>query len=181
MSLMPPQDYRKTEFTHRIGLDADKPAATDVLVGTLYHASDLGTTQRSNGTTWETYFKAGLSGSVFNYRVDLTTTSMTDPGAGKFRYNNVTQPSATVLTFDWITDDGFDSHILFLLFAPTTRFLMQDKDFALNYQLWELTAQATNLSDYFTVPVSFVTSNGAAFSNNQRLTIIILPPGSTAP
>lgn len=180
MTLTPP-DYRKTEFTHRIGLIADRPDPADVLVGTLYHSSDLGTTERSNGVEWVDYFKPGLSSSVFFYRIDLTTTNVSaDPGAGKMRYNHVTQASATVFGVDWLTDDGFDAHILFILFAPTTRFLMQDKDFALNYQLWELTAPATNLADFFTVPVSLVSTGGSGtFTNGQRVAVIVLPPGST--
>lgn len=181
MPLNPPQDYRKTGFIHRIGLAADKPAATDVLVGTLYNSSDIGITERSDGTTWTPYFKPGLSSSVFFYKIDLTSTSMVaDPGTGKMRYNNATQASANKFAVDWITADGFDSHVLFLLFAPTTRFLLQDKNFALNYQLWELTASATNSADYFTVPVIFRSSGGSGiFSNNTPVAVIVLPPGST--
>lgn len=59
MSLNPPQAYRKTEYTHRIGLDADKPAATDVLVGTLYFSTDTLILERSNGISWDSYSPAG--------------------------------------------------------------------------------------------------------------------------
>lgn len=175
-----PQSYRRVTNIHRIGLAADRPAPNTVLEGTLYHSTDTGITERSDGVLWETYFSAGLSSSVFFYRADLTSTSMTDPGGGKFRYNNLTQNLATTFSFDWITDDGFDVHILFQLFGTTTRFLMQDKDFANNFQIWELTAPATNLADYFTVPVTFISSGaGGTFSNNQRVAIIILPPAAT--
>jgi len=179
MSLTPPK-FRKTEFIHRIGLAAAKPAAADVLVGTLYHATDLGTTERSDGTTWVTYFDPGLSASVFFYRLDATSTTISDPGSGKFKYNHQTQSSATTMIVDWITDDGFDAHVLFQLFGPTTRFLMQDRAFALDYQLWEITAPATNLADFFTVPVAFVSSGGSGlFTHNQRVAIIILPNAAT--
>src|SRR4026209_2080426 len=55
MALSPPQDYRKTEYIHRIGLAAARPAASDVLTGTLYFASDTGVMTRSNGISWDTY------------------------------------------------------------------------------------------------------------------------------
>ncbi len=61
MPLNPPQGYRKTRFILRRGLSAAKPAATDVLVGTLYFSSDLSTIERSNGTIWETYSGSGSS------------------------------------------------------------------------------------------------------------------------
>ena len=175
-----PQSYRRTDSLHRIGLVADKPLASDVLPGTLWHSSDIGTTERSNGTEWVSYFNAGLSSSVFFYRIDTTTTNPSDPGSGKLRYNNANQHLATTLIVDWLTDDGFDAHLLFLLFAPTTRFLMQDKALANSYQIWEITAPATNLADFFTVPVSFVSSGGpGVFSHNQRVAVIILPPAAS--
>lgn len=61
MSLSPPQDYRKTEYIHRIGVASMRPAAGDVLVGTLYFASDTLVMSRSNGTSWDIY---GGSGSL---------------------------------------------------------------------------------------------------------------------
>ena len=41
------------------GLAADKPLATDVAPGTLYYSSDTQVTERSDGTTWESYSDAG--------------------------------------------------------------------------------------------------------------------------
>jgi len=176
----PDQTYRKTALIHRIGLAAERPPVNEVLTGTLWHSSDTGATERSNGVEWETYFSSGLSSSVFFYRIDLTSTGISDPGAGKLRYNNAVQQSATVLTVDWLTDDGFDAHVLFQLFGPTTRFLMQDKALAVIFQLWEITAPATNFADYFSVPVSFVSSGGSgSFSHNERVAVIILPPSAT--
>ena len=173
------QGFRKADGIHRLGLAAERPGADTVLIGTLYHSTDLGVLERSDGTAWETYFSAGLSGSVFFYRLDATTVGVSDPGAGKFRYTDATQTAATTLVFDWLTDDGFDAHILFQLFGPTTRFLVQEKAFALAYQIWEITAPATNLADYFTVPAVCVGAGGGVFTNNQRLAFIILPPAAT--
>jgi hypothetical protein len=54
-TLNPPQAYRYTSGIHRRGLAANRPAATDVLVGTLYFSTDTVVLERSNGTTWDSY------------------------------------------------------------------------------------------------------------------------------
>jgi hypothetical protein len=63
MPLFPPQYFRRTEGIHRIGLASAKPAAADVLVGTIYFSTDTGILERSNGVTWATY--SGLSPARF--------------------------------------------------------------------------------------------------------------------
>ncbi len=60
MTLVPPQTFRKTEGIHRTGLAASRPAAADVLIGTLYFSTDTGGLDRSDGTTWATYAPGGL-------------------------------------------------------------------------------------------------------------------------
>jgi len=59
MPLFPPQKYRNVENIHRQGLAADRPAAANVLVGTLYFSTDTLTLERSNGTVWTAYAGTG--------------------------------------------------------------------------------------------------------------------------
>lgn len=66
MPLNPPQDYRKTRFTHRIGLRVDQPLATDVLEGTIYFVTDELVLERSNGTIWEAYSGSSSPSSSIN-------------------------------------------------------------------------------------------------------------------
>lgn len=65
--LFPPQAYRKTEFTHRIGLSTDRPNAADVLVGTLWFSTDTLVLERSNGITWDSYFQPNNSSSGVSF------------------------------------------------------------------------------------------------------------------
>jgi len=55
-----PQEFRKVEFIHRVGLSINRPLASDVLVGTLYFSTDLNLLERSDGTNWTSY--SGSSG-----------------------------------------------------------------------------------------------------------------------
>lgn len=78
MPLFPPQYFRKTKSTHRIGTLAARPAAADVLEGTIYFASDTLVLYRSNGATWDVYSGASAaSGASQPYLFD--TREETEP------------------------------------------------------------------------------------------------------
>lgn len=55
MPLVPPQGYLKIANIHRSGPSADRPAATDVVAGTLYFSTDTSVLERSDGVTWTSY------------------------------------------------------------------------------------------------------------------------------
>jgi hypothetical protein len=76
MPLFPPQDYRKTDQTHRRGLAANRPAAADVLPGTLYHSTDVDEVYRSNGTAWDLYAVSAGGGGGGGYPPQLGHASL---------------------------------------------------------------------------------------------------------
>jgi hypothetical protein len=45
------------------GLFASRPLATAVAKGTLYYSTDLGVTDQSDGTNWNTYTDGGGGGA----------------------------------------------------------------------------------------------------------------------
>jgi len=124
----------------------------------------------------------GPSSSVFFYRIDAMSTGASDPGTGKLRYNNAVQADATAFYVDWLTADGFDAHVYFDLVSVGSRLVIQDKDLAVNYQVWEITGPAVNGPDWFAVPVSFVSSTMAGgFSHNQNVAVLLVAgEGGTA-
>jgi hypothetical protein len=123
----------------------------------------------------------GPSSSVFFYRVDANATAPNDPGAGKVRYNAAVQADATAFYVDWLTADGFDAHLYFQLVTIGQRLVMQDKDLAVNYQVWELTGPAINHPDWFEVPVAFVSSTMAGgFSHNTNVAVLLVAEGGAA-
>lgn len=117
----------------------------------------------------------GLSSSVFPYRADAISQAANDPGAGKLRWNATPQNTATALYFDWLTSEGFDTHLLFQLMTVSSRFIVQDADLAEVYQVWEMTGPSINHPDWFEVPVTFVESQppGHDFSHNTNLAVLL--------
>jgi hypothetical protein len=179
----PLQGYRKTWNVNRKGLSIDRPPANEVLEGTLYYSTDLYLLERSNMVEWETYAvgNPGLGGSIFFYKFDNTSTGANDPGTGLIRMNHTVITSVTEMYFDWLTDDGFDAHLIYMMLNNSTRFIIQDRALAVNYQIWEMTAKAQNRPDWFLLPVRFISSDTVPqlFKNFQKLAVILLPPYAT--
>jgi len=122
----------------------------------------------------------GGSTSVFYYRADTQSTAPNDPGSGKVRYNAAVQTDATALYVDWLTADGFDAHVYFSLLT-VTRLVIQDKDLAVHYQVFDITGPVIEYPDWFEVPVAFVSASGTgAFSHNQNIGVVLLADESAA-
>lgn len=82
------------------GTAATRPAANLVAPGTLYYSTDTITTDRSDGTTWQTYADAGgSSGSIIN-RIEMLSTGNPDFNEDNFQIVGFpTQPvQSAVLT-----------------------------------------------------------------------------------
>jgi len=122
------------------------------------------------------------STSVFYYRADASATAINDPGSGMLRWNNFTQQAATILVFDVLTQDNFNVLALFKVVGISTRFVIQDKDLAQTYQVWDMTGPAVEYPDYFAVPVAFVSAGGSGvFANNTQLAVLVQGKGTVGP
>lgn len=91
MALIP--FYRKTRKTQGYGLAAARPAATDVLPGTLYFSSDTFALERSNGTTWDSYMppiggntwiNAAFNAGDYTSDVSTWTVALADVTASRY-------------------------------------------------------------------------------------------------
>ena len=124
---------------------------------------------------------AGASTSRFFYRVDLSSTGASDPGTGDFGYNNVVQASATALYFDNLTQEGFDSTLMFTLSQFNDEIVIQDKNLSVNHQVWRMTGPGQQMPDWFQVPVEFVSINGAPFTGTQEVAVLLRSVGEQGP
>jgi hypothetical protein len=126
----------------------------------------------------------GASSSAFDYRADTQVQSTsTDPGAGKFRWNNATQTAATVLSIDRITLDNFDPTAMFKAATFHDEIVIQEKTLAAHYQKFLMTGPAVEMGggDWFLVPVEFASQGGGSFSNNTACSILVRTRGEPGP
>ena len=119
----------------------------------------------------------GASSSAFDYRADAQVQSRNDPGAGRFRWNNVNQELATALYIDRLTLDNFDPTSMFLVAQFHDELIIQEKSLAAHFLEYTITGPAINMSDWFEVPVAFVRRNGASIANNTVCSILVRTRG----
>jgi len=122
--------------------------------------------------------EAGASSSMWKYRMDANT-AQNDPGAGRYRYNNVIQSAAPFLYVDRLTQDGLDPTSMFTIATFDDEFIIQERGLAAHYQTWKLLGPAVLMGggDWFAVPVQYVGQQGGSFSNNQEVTFILRTKG----
>lgn len=95
MPLFPPQQFRKAEGIIRYGTAANRPAAGNVLIGTLYYSSDTFLLERSNGTSWDK-LNPGSAG-VSTTTSTGTVNDFNFSNASVVRLNNATDLTLTGL------------------------------------------------------------------------------------
>ena len=123
---------------------------------------------------------AGASSSMWMYRFD-SNTSAQDPGAGRIRLNNVNPTLATRLYFDRLTQDGLDPTVAFTASQFDDEFVIQERGLSYRNQVFKLLGPAINRTDWFEVPIQWVAQDGANFTNNLEVTVILRSRGQPGP
>lgn len=131
-----------------------------------------------NGEVFATTNTGGTTYAFFY--VAKTTITSGDPGNSHIIWNNATQTSATQINVSHLTDSPVEDIDIYLAaIVPTNRIIIQDRDDSERFQIWTVSGAPTQVgTDYWTIPVTLVQSQGAAFSNNHDLLFAIVSGGS---
>jgi len=131
-----------------------------------------------NGEVFATTNTGGTTYSFF-YQAKTSITSG-DPGSGHIIWNNATQASATQINVSHLTDVPVEDIDIYLTaIVPGNRLIIQDRDDSERFQIWTVSGAPTEIgSVYWTIPVTLVQSQGAAFTNNHDLLFAIVSGGS---
>ena len=112
--------------------------------------------------------------SLADYTADTSGTSDADPGAGKLRWNNATQASATQLYIDDADTAAVDHSALWATLLPggyVYAYKPTDLDV---WQQWQVTS-VTDAAGYLKLGVTLTASNGS-FANGDSLVLTIQQP-----
>ena len=123
------------------------------------------------GATGATGPQGAFGGATFEYNY-TTGTSNTDPGSGNLGFNNLTLSSATVLYIDYLDINATDvSSFLNTIDDSTSQikgtFKLTEKADSLNYVYFSIVGTHTHNTNYFAVPVAYVSGAGSGFINGD--------------
>ena len=158
-------------------------AATVTVGATTTGAAGTNASVTNSGTTSAAVFNftipqgaAGANGgssTAWNYRAKTNATSGY-PTNGHLLWNNATQLSATQILVSHLNDDDTDIELFLSFFVEGQKLFIQNRDDSSQNQIWDITGTPTvtgaNTSTaYYTFPVTLVSSQGAAFTNNHSI------------
>ena len=163
---------------------APSGAAATITVGTTTTgAAGTNASVTNSGTTSAAVFNftipqgaAGANGgssTAWNYRAKTNATSGY-PTNGHLLWNNATQLSATQILVSHLNDDDTDIELFLSFFVEGQKLFIQNRDDSSQNQIWEITGTPTvtnpnTSTSYYTFPVTLVSSQGAAFTNNHSI------------
>jgi hypothetical protein len=154
-------------------LRTQHPGEAPIQEEDLEEAPNDGQMYVRQGEAWVVMPPPPVPVTLYQYLADAAITA-SDPGAGKMRWNNVDQHSATELYFDRLTQDNFDISLALLMSHAGDTIAIQNKTFSRDNQIWTISAPPIVMSDWFRVPVTFVSAEGSStFVGNQQISVLV--------
>ena len=125
----------------------------------------------NSSSVWQSSTSLGIS-QLGKYKSVTNNQAASDPGAGKLKWNNATQPSSTAIYIDSVTDGGFDATNYFNAVKVPVFLYIQDMDDASIFQRWTVTS-IVDSTGWFTFSVTYVDGAGS-FGNNKNIIITLV-------
>lgn len=163
----------KGKVTAHIDFDENgSPGTPASNVGRLYAGDDSGlTTVYWKDASGNTYNLLQGAASGLTYQFDTSTTTSSDPGAGKVRFNNATLASVTEIAIDDSTAAGADVSAFILTWDDAASSIkgtvfVQKRTSPSTIAIFNITGTSTDESGWTRLAVTYVTHNGSLAAND---------------
>ena len=126
----------------------------------------------------------GSSTAFFPYNASTNTSP--PPGNTQIRWNNATQVNSTQVYINMTDIGGTDVDLFLANLRQGDSFIIQSQALSDDYQKWLITGTPVFTTNYWTFPVSLITSGGDdQFSGGQNIILVLFgltgPTGPTGP
>jgi len=174
----------KGKVTAHIDFDENgSPGTPASNVGRLYAGDDSGlTTVYWKDASGNTYNLLQGAASGLTYQFDTSTTTTSDPGAGKVRFNNATVASVTEIAIDDSTAAGADVSAFILTWDDAASSIkgtvfVQKRTSPSTIAIFNITGTSTDESGWTRLVVTYVTHNGS-FAANDPISVAFAAAGT---
>lgn len=120
---------------------------------------------------------AGPVAVGFRYLADTTDQTDTDPGNGKFKWNNLSQPATTQLYVDYLDADGNDWSAFYASLGYGDRIRLQSDSIPNVFQEFVITG-VTDRTGWYRFDVIIDFASAVSFSNGESTALIFYPTGN---
>ncbi len=124
---------------------------------------------------WEDPAGGFVGLGIWRYRTEIVA----PPSSGQIRFNNATIESATIMWINETNDGGTDVSVFLDSLTAGSLIFLQDQSNAENFVLIEI-ATVTDEGTYREITIEEVEAQGAAFTQNLRIAVIISGGGGGA-
>lgn len=174
----------KGKVTAHIDFDENASPGTPASnVGRLYAGDDSGlTTVYWKDASGNTYNLLQGAASGLTYQFDTSTTTSSDPGAGKVRFNNSTISSVTEIAIDDSTAAGADVSAFILTWDDPASSVkgsvfVQKRTSPSTIAIFNITGSSTDESGWTRLAVTYVTHNGT-FAASDPISVAYAAAGT---
>ncbi len=122
---------------------------------------------------------AGGGGSPITYTVDTGSTADSDPGAGLLKFNNASQPAATMIYIDNATADAVTLTTLLASLAQTGFLTLVQADDPTYWRIYKITA-VTSATGYYKLTVVNQAGSASDFADAVSVLLAFDSDASTA-
>jgi hypothetical protein len=102
---------------------------------------------------------------------DTSSTADSDPGNGKFKWNNATQASATALYMDNQTADAVSLVTFFASLPPDGYIHLAQNDDATKWQVWKWSGLPTAATGYYKFTGLTLMASGGSIANTKAVSV----------
>jgi hypothetical protein len=165
------KDYRTTGIGSG---NTSTPAAADVSIvdaGAYYTGTDVEAALQELGATVSTLSATTDVDTDEVFTSDTSSTADSDPGNGKFKWNNATQGSATALYVDNQTADAVSLVTFFASLPPDGYIHLAQNDDATKWQVWKWSGLPTAATGYYKFTGLTLMASGGSIANTKAVSV----------
>jgi hypothetical protein len=165
------KDYRTTGIGAGPAAAAAASSVSITDTGSYFTGTDVEAALQELGATVSTLSATTDVDTDEVFTSDTSSTADSDPGNGKFKWDNATQASATALYMDNQTADAVSMVTFFASLPPDGYIHLAQNDDATKWQVWKWSGLPTAATGYYKFTGLTLMASGGSIANTKAVSV----------